>query len=206
MVLSLVFSLAFALVFFLVFPLAFSLVFSVTLSLAFSVAFSVVSPVFGPKAIAFQPDFGTFQDELIDIFPLQVSFSHIITHLRESGHREIDFKFDGAVGNPDSCNLCNSRNVFTLGFLWGSKSNRYLLCHPPCREFIVEKQGLKERIIGKPKYTNYDEYFTKLRTKMMQFHLYINGEAKLRADGLSCYPHFTFPPHSGKEVANIAKW
>lgn len=140
--------------------------------------------------------------------PFQASLSHILNHLKESGHNEVDFKLDRAVGNPDSCNLCNSRNVFTLGFISDSQTNRYLLCSPPCKQPVVEKVGLKETIVGKPIFASFDEYFIKLRAKMKPYNLFINGESKLRADGkCSVHPsHYTWSAKCPYEVANIAKW
>lgn len=61
----------------------------------------------------------------------------------------------------------------------------------------------KEVIIDKPIFESF-EYFAKLRAKLQQFNLFINGEGILRADGIGL--HYTFPSNSPYEVANIAKW
>lgn len=130
--------------------------------------------------------------------------AHIINHLAKSGHRCIDFSLKKNKVHFNGCNLCGSRNIFSLGFISSNKNFRYLLCRPPCTNFIEQTQDDgKKVLVEKQIYENFLEYFKALNTQLP--NVLIIGKHSLNADN-SDTP-FDLPSlNSPTETANIAKW
>ena len=106
------------------------------------------------------------------------------------------------MGESNSCNICDSKDSFSLGIISSNKNNRYLLCRPFCKETINVIEGTKKFFEDKPVFKDYDSYFKALRNKLS--HLKINGKSAIRSDGKGF--NFSLQRHNRCEVVNINKW